>query len=152
VLDATQSAGLGLVLATQISPPNLRILHLRLRSHKERLGRAQEAVKRLYKWSGTSSPRERWWRAFYRESGKLAVGVSETQTCPGRGPNMSDHPLWNPAWGWICPVRDCHWGIRLGRTCLARVSRIRLGGRTSSWIGPIGLTGVQYRSDRCDRF
>jgi hypothetical protein len=30
----------------------------------------------------------------------------------------------------------------LGRTCLAIVSGIRLGGRTSSWIGPIGLTGV----------
>jgi hypothetical protein len=29
----------------------------------------------------------------------LAVGVSETQTCPGRGPDMSGQPLWNPAWG-----------------------------------------------------
>jgi hypothetical protein len=36
-----------------------------------------------------------------------------------------------------------------GWTCLARVSEIRLGGRTSSWIGP---TGVQYRYNRCDRF
>jgi hypothetical protein len=48
VLDAVQSAqGLGLVLTTQISPPNLRILHLRLGSHKGRLERAQETVKRL---------------------------------------------------------------------------------------------------------
>jgi hypothetical protein len=46
------------------------------------------------------------WRAFYRESGKLAVGVSETRTCPGRRSDMSGHPLWNPAWGQICPVRD----------------------------------------------
>jgi hypothetical protein len=84
VLDAAQSAqGLGLVLTTEISPPNSRILHLRLGSHKERLGRSQEAVKRSCKWSGTSSPRERGWRAFYRESGKLAVGVSETRTCLG---------------------------------------------------------------------
>jgi hypothetical protein len=46
VLDVVQSAqGLGLVLTTQISPPNSRILHLRLGSHKERLGRAQETVK-----------------------------------------------------------------------------------------------------------
>jgi hypothetical protein len=29
---------------------------------------------------------------------------------------------------------------------------VRLGDRTSSWIGPTGLTGVQYRSDQCDRF
>jgi hypothetical protein len=107
VLDAAQSAqGLGLVLTTQISSPNSRILHLRLGSHKERLGRAQEAVKRLCRWSGTSSPRERGWRAFYREPGKLAIGVSETRTCPGRGSDMSGHPLWNPAWGRICPVRD----------------------------------------------
>jgi hypothetical protein len=107
VLDAAQSAqGLGLVLTTQISPPNSKILHLRLGSHKERMGRAQEAVKRLCKWSGISPPRERGWRAFYRESGKRAVGVSETQTCPGRGPDMSGHPPWNPAWGRICLVWD----------------------------------------------
>jgi hypothetical protein len=67
VLDATQSdQGLGLVLTTQVSPSNSRILHLRLRSHKERLGWAQEAVERLCKWSGTSNPRERGWSLFYR--------------------------------------------------------------------------------------
>jgi hypothetical protein len=39
VLDAAQSAqGLELVLTTQIPPSNLRIFHLRLGSHKERLG------------------------------------------------------------------------------------------------------------------
>jgi hypothetical protein len=59
VLDVAQSAqGLGLVLTTQISPPNSRILHLRLGSHKERLGRAQETVKRLWKRSETSHPWE----------------------------------------------------------------------------------------------
>jgi hypothetical protein len=76
MLDVSQSAQcLGLVLTTQISPPNSRILHLRLGSHKERLGRAQEAVKRLWKWSGSSNPREWGWSAFYRESKKLAVGA-----------------------------------------------------------------------------
>jgi hypothetical protein len=59
VLDVAQSAqGLGLVLTIQISPPNTRILHLRLGSHKERLGRAQEAIKRLWKQSGTGNSRE----------------------------------------------------------------------------------------------
>jgi hypothetical protein len=68
VLDVTQIAqDLGLVLTTQISPPNLRILHLRLGSHKERLDRAQEAVKMLWKRSETSNPREWGWSAFYRE-------------------------------------------------------------------------------------
>jgi hypothetical protein len=59
VLDTTQSAqDLGLVLITQISPPNSIILHLRLGSHKERLGRAQETAERLFKWSWTTNPRE----------------------------------------------------------------------------------------------
>jgi hypothetical protein len=30
----------------------------------------------------------------------LAVGVSETQTCPGWGLDMSNEPLWKPARGW----------------------------------------------------
>jgi hypothetical protein len=76
VLDVAQSAQvLGLVLITQISPPNSRILRLRLGSYKERLGRAQEVVKRLLKWSGTSNPRERGWSAFYKESEKQAIGA-----------------------------------------------------------------------------
>jgi hypothetical protein len=29
----------------------------------------------------------------------LAVGVSETWTCPCRGPDMSGEPLWKSAWG-----------------------------------------------------
>jgi hypothetical protein len=29
----------------------------------------------------------------------LAVGVLETQTCPGRGSDKSDKPLWKVAWG-----------------------------------------------------
>jgi hypothetical protein len=28
----------------------------------------------------------------------LAVGVSETRTCPDQGSNMSGQPLWKPAW------------------------------------------------------
>jgi hypothetical protein len=31
-------------------------MHLRLGSQKERMGRAQEVVERLCKWSGTSKP------------------------------------------------------------------------------------------------
>jgi hypothetical protein len=29
----------------------------------------------------------------------LVIGVSETRTCSGRGPDMSENPLWKPAWG-----------------------------------------------------
>jgi hypothetical protein len=36
--------------------------------------------------------------AFIAPQGNLAVGVSETQTCPGWGPDMSGQALWNPAW------------------------------------------------------
>jgi hypothetical protein len=91
VLDVALSAhGLGLVLTTQISPPNSRILHLRLGSHKERLGRAQEAVKRLWKWSGTSNPWEWGWSAFYRESKKLAVGAIRL--------DRSDRSYGDPNW------------------------------------------------------
>jgi hypothetical protein len=61
------------VAHTQNSPPNTRILHKWLGSHKEWLGRAQEVVERLCKWSGTSKPREKGWSAFYRKLKKLAV-------------------------------------------------------------------------------
>jgi hypothetical protein len=82
VLDTTQSAqGLGLVLTTQMSQSNSRILHLRLGSHKERLGRAQEAVERLCKWLGTNNPWEKGWRPFYRFLEKLVVRLSD-QTDP----------------------------------------------------------------------
>jgi hypothetical protein len=60
---------------TQISPPNTRILHKGLGSHKEWLGRAQEVVERVCKWSGTSNPRERWWSTFYRNLEKLVIGA-----------------------------------------------------------------------------
>jgi hypothetical protein len=61
---------------TQISPPNTRIIHIGLGSHKEWLGRAQEAVERVGKWLGSSNPRERGWNAFYRNlKKKLAIGA-----------------------------------------------------------------------------
>jgi hypothetical protein len=41
-------------------------------------------------------PREAW-GAFIAPQGNLAVGVSETRTCPGRGRDMSCHHLWNLA-------------------------------------------------------
>jgi hypothetical protein len=43
---------------TQISPPNAKILYKGLGSHKEWLGRAQEAIERVRKWSA-SNPRQR---------------------------------------------------------------------------------------------
>jgi hypothetical protein len=35
---------------------------------------------------------------FYSPQGNLVIGVSETWTCPGRGPDMSCNRLWNMAW------------------------------------------------------
>jgi hypothetical protein len=29
----------------------------------------------------------------------LTIGVSKTQTYPGRGPDISGQPLWKSAWG-----------------------------------------------------
>jgi hypothetical protein len=42
---------------------------------------------------------ERCGGTFISPQENLAVGVSETQTCLGRGPDMSGKPLWKPAWG-----------------------------------------------------
>jgi hypothetical protein len=57
MLDIAQSAqGLKSSAHTRNSPPNSRIFHKGLRSHKERLRGAQEAIRRLCKWSGTSNP------------------------------------------------------------------------------------------------
>jgi hypothetical protein len=63
---------------TQNSPPNTRILHKGLGSHKEWLGRAQEAVEILCRWSGTSNPWERGWSAFYMNLDQLVVGAIKT--------------------------------------------------------------------------
>jgi hypothetical protein len=121
VLDAAQNAqGLGLVLTTQISPLNSRILHLRLRSNKERLRRAQEAIKRLWKWSGTSNPREWGWSGFYRESEKLVVGAirldrSDRSTIPVR-------PVGWPQLGSGYSLKETLWiskfGLRAGHVRL----------------------------------
>jgi hypothetical protein len=35
--------------------------------------------------------------AFIALQGNLAAGVSKMWTCKGRGPDMSNHHLWNPA-------------------------------------------------------
>jgi hypothetical protein len=74
---------------TQISPPNTRIFHKVLGSHKEWLGRAQEAVERVCKWLVISNPRERGWNAFYRNLEKLVVEAvranrSDRSTIPAR--------------------------------------------------------------------
>jgi hypothetical protein len=42
---------------------------------------------------------ERCGGSFIVSQENLAVGVLETRTCPGRGPDISGQPLWNPAWG-----------------------------------------------------
>jgi hypothetical protein len=44
----------------------------------------------------TSHAREAW-GSFIALQENLAVGVSETWTCPGRRSDMSGHRLWNPA-------------------------------------------------------
>jgi hypothetical protein len=56
--------------------------------------------------------------AFYSPQENLAVWVSETRTCPGRGPDMFGQPRWNPAWGLnISGPGLSHRGIGLGQTC-----------------------------------
>jgi hypothetical protein len=35
---------------------------------------------------------------FIAPQGNLPVGVLETRTCPGKGPDISGTPLWNPAY------------------------------------------------------
>jgi hypothetical protein len=77
--------------------------------------------------------------SFISPQENLAVGVSKIWIYPGPRPDMSGHHLWNPdakpdiaerpdmsgqsLWNLVAkPIR-----LR-GRTCLARVSRIRLGG------------------------
>jgi hypothetical protein len=67
----------------------------------DRLG-AQENVSKCLQYENEwSAMLERHGRAFIAPPPQenLAVGVSETQTCPGRGPDMSDKLLWNLAWG-----------------------------------------------------
>jgi hypothetical protein len=44
-----------------------------------------------------ANPAREAWGTFYIPQGNLAVGVSETWTCPGRGPDMFVHHLWNPS-------------------------------------------------------
>jgi hypothetical protein len=65
MIDLDQSAqGLNSSAHTQNSPPNSRILHEGHGSHKERLGRAQDVIKRLFKQLGTNNPQEKGWNAF----------------------------------------------------------------------------------------
>jgi hypothetical protein len=57
--------------------------------------------------------------AFIASKENLAVGVSETRTCPGRGLDMSDQLLWNLAWGPdMSGLGLSHYEIWLGQTCL----------------------------------
>jgi hypothetical protein len=128
--EAQGAQGLGLVLTTQISPPNSRILHQRLGSHKERLGRAQEAVKRLWKRSGTSNPWEWGWSAFYKESKKLVVGAvrpdrSDWSTIPIR-------PVWWPQLG---SGHSLNWQIWVRtRTCLVMAGLVRWSSNSNGHI------------------
>jgi hypothetical protein len=44
-----------------------------------------------------ANPAREAWGPFIAPQGNLVIGVSETRTCPSRGPDMSNHRLWNPA-------------------------------------------------------
>ena len=59
----------------QISQPNSKIFNLSLKSHKERLGRAQMASTILRKRGRTSSNRWGRWSSIYCHPKKLAVGL-----------------------------------------------------------------------------
>jgi hypothetical protein len=72
----------------------------------ERLG-GQESVSKCLQAKMSDQPSQRGVGAFYSPpppEGNLAVGVSETHICPGRGPNMSNQPLWTQPGDQICPV------------------------------------------------
>jgi hypothetical protein len=64
----------------------------------ERLG-AQESVSKCLQYELSDLSCWRGVGAFYSPDENLAIGVSETQTCPGQGLDMSDQPFWNSAWG-----------------------------------------------------
>jgi hypothetical protein len=61
------------------------------------------------------------WEAFYSPQGNLAVGVSETHTCLGRGPDMSGTHLWNPAWG---PDMSSPWDLTRDKAERSDISRL----------------------------
>jgi hypothetical protein len=65
----------------------------------ERL-RAQESISKYLQCENEWPPMlERRGGPFIAPQENLAIGVSETRTCPGRRSDMSGQPLWNPAWG-----------------------------------------------------
>jgi hypothetical protein len=75
VFDATQiDQGLNSSAHSQNSPLNSKIFHKGVGSHKERLGRAHEAIERLFKWSETSNPWEREVECLLEEYEKLVIG------------------------------------------------------------------------------
>jgi hypothetical protein len=57
---------------------------------------------------------ERRGRPFIAPQENLAIRVSETQTCPGRGPDMSGHRLWNLAAKWDNAERPNMSGLGAG--------------------------------------
>jgi hypothetical protein len=65
----------------------------------ERLGSQESVSKCLQCENEWSVVLERCGGPFIAPQENLVVGVSETQTCPGQGPDMPDQPLWNLAWG-----------------------------------------------------
>jgi hypothetical protein len=64
----------------------------------ERLRSHESVLKCLQCENEWSTMLERHGGRFITPQENLAIGVSEPRTCPGRGSNMSDQPLWKPAW------------------------------------------------------
>jgi hypothetical protein len=76
----------------QIFPRNLG-LEWSLRERDFKLKSVSQSV---FQMNRVASWVKEAWGAFYTPQGNLPVGVSETQTCPCLGLDMSGQPYWNP--------------------------------------------------------
>jgi hypothetical protein len=110
MLDASQSAqGLNLSEHTQNSPPNSKIFHKRLGSHKEWLGGELNRLLKGYSNGQEPATHERGGGCLLQESGKLAVGGVRADRC-------------------TIPVRPVGWlQIRLGHSMMKTLSDDKFG-------------------------
>jgi hypothetical protein len=66
---------------------------------RREVGSSRECIKVFAMCIECPTELERRGGPFIAPQKNLAVEVSETRTCPSQGVDMSDQPLWNPAWG-----------------------------------------------------